>query len=104
MSLKTLKNLITTMLENSDISIKLTHAMATELLRDIDQLQNIKPDWKDAPEWANYVAMDDNSRWWWYEKEPFWRCGEWDEYTGKVEPCGAKLDGSITLEERPDEI
>lgn len=30
----------------------------------------MKPDWKDAPEWANWVAMDSNGLWFWYEKEP----------------------------------
>jgi len=26
----------------------------------------MKPDWKDAPEWANYLAKDENSEWWWF--------------------------------------
>lgn len=26
--------------------------------------------WNDAPEWAEYVAMDESGEWWWYEKEP----------------------------------
>lgn len=30
----------------------------------------IKPDWKDAPEWANYLAQDECGAWWWYECEP----------------------------------
>jgi hypothetical protein len=29
-----------------------------------------KPSWKDAPEWANYRAMDEDGEWFWYEKEP----------------------------------
>jgi len=32
---------------------------------------NNKPDWKDAPEWANYLAMDEDGAWWWYECKPF---------------------------------
>jgi len=31
----------------------------------------MKPDWKDAPEWANWLAMDDDGEWYWYEIEPF---------------------------------
>ena len=27
-------------------------------------------DWTNAPEWANYLAMDDDGSWWWYELEP----------------------------------
>lgn len=30
----------------------------------------MKPDWKDAPEWAQWLAMDANGFWWWYEEEP----------------------------------
>jgi hypothetical protein len=30
----------------------------------------MKPDWKDAPEWAKYVAQDSDETWWWYEAEP----------------------------------
>lgn len=31
---------------------------------------DMKPDWKDAPEWANWLAMDKTGEWWWYENEP----------------------------------
>lgn len=30
----------------------------------------MKPDWKDAPEWANYLAMDRDGQWFWYEERP----------------------------------
>lgn len=30
----------------------------------------MKPDWKDAPEWANYLAMDGDGQWFWYENRP----------------------------------
>lgn len=29
-----------------------------------------KPDWKDAPEWANYLAQDADGTWQWFSKEP----------------------------------
>ena len=29
-----------------------------------------KPRWPYAPEWAQYMAMDRNSIWIWYEKQP----------------------------------
>lgn len=32
----------------------------------------MKPDWKDAPEWANWLAMDGDGRWNWYNCEPIW--------------------------------
>lgn len=31
----------------------------------------MKPDWKDAPEWANFMAMDEDGSWYWYEDEPY---------------------------------
>ena len=31
----------------------------------------MKPDWKEAPVWANYLAMDQNGDWFWYEGEPW---------------------------------
>jgi hypothetical protein len=30
----------------------------------------MKPDWKDAPEWALWLAMDKTGTWYWYEKKP----------------------------------
>ena len=30
----------------------------------------MKPSWDEAPEWANWLAMDDTGGWWWYETEP----------------------------------
>jgi hypothetical protein len=29
-----------------------------------------KPDWKDAPDWANHLAQDGNGGWWWYKNKP----------------------------------
>lgn len=30
----------------------------------------MKPDWKDAPEWAQWLAQDSDGDWWWYAVEP----------------------------------
>ncbi|AVO23690.1 hypothetical protein [Xanthomonas phage XPP1] len=30
----------------------------------------MKPNWLDAPEWANFLAMDTDGAWVWYEKHP----------------------------------
>ena len=30
----------------------------------------MKPNWKDAPEWANWLAMDEDGTWCWYERMP----------------------------------
>lgn len=31
----------------------------------------MKPSWDDAPEWANWLAMDGDGRWVWYDNKPF---------------------------------
>ena len=31
----------------------------------------MKPDWKDAPRWANWLIMDNAGNWIWTEKEPW---------------------------------
>ena len=38
----------------------------------------MKPDWKDAPSWANWLAMDFRCVWYWHECEPFLEDYEWD--------------------------
>ena len=30
----------------------------------------MKPDWKDAPDWAMWLAMDEDGTWYWFENEP----------------------------------
>jgi len=30
----------------------------------------MKPDWKDAPEWAEWLALDGRGEWCWHEKAP----------------------------------
>jgi hypothetical protein len=35
------------------------------------------PDWSQAPEWANYVAMDECGDWYWYSHQPTKGDVEW---------------------------
>lgn len=30
----------------------------------------MKPDWKDAPEWAEWLCRDHDGYWLWFEREP----------------------------------
>ena len=30
----------------------------------------MKPSWGEAPEWANWLAMDEDGSWGWFEAEP----------------------------------
>lgn len=36
----------------------------------INRRSEMKPDWENAPFWANYLAMDMDGSWYWYENEP----------------------------------
>lgn len=36
----------------------------------------MKPDWKDAPEWAQWMAMDCNGDWYFYEEKPYIKAGQ----------------------------
>jgi len=64
---------------------------------------NNKPDWKDAPEWAKYLAMDESGRWVWYEQQPYigsqsgvWMCNGKYGFDDEIIPSWEK-----TLEARP---
>jgi len=64
------------------------------------------PDWNDAPEWANYVAMDDDGEWYWYENEPTFSFGTWHSYYGRNQPiettyCEDTLHCEDSLQSRP---
>lgn len=32
---------------------------------------SLKPEWKDAPQWASYLARDQNGDWYFHETEPY---------------------------------
>lgn len=59
-----------------------------------------KPDWKDAPEWAQFVAMDEDGYWCWHENEPDWVGDEWASVTGRVLVTGRTV-AKDSLEPRP---
>ena len=61
----------------------------------------MKPDWKDSPEWANYLAMDEDGSWYWHKTKPMMSGFDW------ASPSFASADTQIhwenSLEERPNE-
>lgn len=61
-----------------------------------------KPSWDNAPEWANYLAMDEDGGWWWYKETPkAINGGVWD-CLGLSEKESECVDGwEETLEARP---
>lgn len=62
-----------------------------------------QPDWSTAPEWARYVAMDGNGRWYWYENRPLPGMDAWNEQHGRLEAATATglPAWERTLAERP---
>lgn len=36
-----------------------------------------KPDWNNAPKWANYLTQDRDGTWVWWEKKPEYDDGDW---------------------------
>lgn len=61
------------------------------------------PSWKDAPEWAEYRAMDGNGVWWWYEKKPAFDGRIWIRNDGKHKTVfnDDKFRARNSLEKRP---
>lgn len=62
----------------------------------------MKPSWSDAPEWANWLAMDEDGRWYWFEHQPEYASdGVWRDYEdGRYETAIKLVDAEDTLEER----
>jgi len=63
---------------------------------------NGKPDWKDAPEWAKFLAMDQDGDWYWFENKPFHDGFIWSNYNGQYELALESTEKwKKSLEERP---
>lgn len=58
-----------------------------------------KPDWKEAPKWAQFLAMDKDGYWCWHENKPDWCGDEWIS-SGEVSVAGWSL-AEESLESRP---
>lgn len=86
-----------------------TGAMVLRFLENLGRYEwpkNGKPDWKDAPEWAQWLAMDEDGSWYWYAGKPFiilryWECHSDSntEWTGSTPNYPVPWQG--TLESRP---
>ena len=64
----------------------------------------MKPNWKDAPEWANWLAMEGDGGWYWFEDEP--KIGHdytWIPVGGKsrIQYSGHETPWSDNIEQRP---
>ena len=64
-------------------------------------VKDAKPDWSDAPEWANYLAQDESGAWYWYDTRP-------SQLNHGFSPSGRGKTATLpnwreTLESRPQE-
>lgn len=56
----------------------------------------IKPAWDEAPEWANWLAMDCDGWWIWYKNEPEWS----DSFDAWLHEGQWKIAGSNGLDDQ----
>lgn len=62
----------------------------------------MKPDWKDAPEWALYLAQDDDGDWYWYARDPVKDVFRWSPNGGQCELASIDESGwGESKESRP---
>lgn len=62
----------------------------------------MKPSWDDAPSWAQWLAMDKDGDWFWYEKEPDKFNRGWFEWDGgRCEQAFFNFNWSKSKERRP---
>lgn len=65
----------------------------------------MKPSWDDAPSWAQWLAMDGDGTWFWFEEQPYFLAveGEWVCDAGNFSwtPKGPATNPEDTLERRP---
>jgi hypothetical protein len=64
---------------------------------------DMKPDWKDAPEWAKWLAMDYDGAWFWYADKPRLDPDGWAQ-TSELYKCAfAPAPWKCSLQKRPDD-
>jgi hypothetical protein len=70
------------------------------------ELAAIKPQWENAPEWAKWLASDEDGDWYWYEDRPSWGMSDWfmegigDGY--RQQEAGKAYEMCGHLEHRPE--
>ena len=62
------------------------------------------PDWKDAPEWAMFLAMDSNGSWYWFERQPKSGRTLWIENDGLIQSAGEGQTWADSLTIRPKQF
>ncbi len=68
-----------------------------------EQAPHQPPPWDTAPEWAEWLAMDENGAWNWYKEKPYQHAGERQWYRNQGDPFRACVlpNWRTTLQQRP---
>jgi hypothetical protein len=66
-----------------------------------------QPDWSEAPQWAQWWAVDPDSIAYWFETKPvfefgYWYCGDKRSEKAGCEAVDLGLDHRMTLQQRPE--
>lgn len=59
----------------------------------------MKPNWEAAPAWANWLAMDDDGEWFWYQIKPKYSAS--NGYWHSKGRCTQAVAAEKSLEKRP---
>jgi len=68
---------------------------------DVDISDNSHPRWKDAPDWANYLAQDGAGSWYWYE-HPIYAHEDYDAWYEQGGFDGRIADAGVAAKRNPD--
>lgn len=61
----------------------------------------MKPDWSKAPEWANFLVMDKDGTWVWFENKPESRGQDWAGDGSYQIASPVWIDWLTSMEARP---
>jgi len=61
----------------------------------------MKPDWKDAPDWANWLSLSMHGQWVWSEAKPYFLGHFWHVVGGRAELAAQDINPLDSLEQRP---
>jgi len=65
--------------EDEALAMRITHQSGPPVkLTEVPK----KPNWDDAPDWANWLAQDEDGEWYWFEHRPVLDDGTWVKNTG----------------------
>ena len=62
----------------------------------------MKPSWDTAPDWAEYLAMDEDGEWYWYENKPTIAKDCWFSKKGQSLNAGYSVCWDSSLESREE--